>query len=43
MNFLAHRRSPTRYIFLQHLFTPTPYDQNGLSEFLQELADDPPF
>jgi hypothetical protein len=42
MNFIAHRRSPTRYIFLQHLFTPTPYDQNGLSEFLQELETDPP-
>ena len=42
MNFLTNRRSPTRYIFLQHLFTPTPSGQNGFSEFLQELQGDPP-
>ena len=42
MNFLTNRHSPTRYIFLQHLFTPTPSGQNGFSEFLQELKADPP-
>jgi hypothetical protein len=42
MNFLTNRRSPTRYIFLQHLFTPIPSDENGFSEFLGELKSDPP-
>jgi hypothetical protein len=42
MNFVTHRRSPTRFIFLQHLFTPTPNGPNGFNEFLQELAADPP-
>jgi len=42
MNFLTNRRSPTRYIFLQHLFTPTPSGENGFSEFLGELKTDPP-
>jgi hypothetical protein len=42
MNFLTNRRSPTRYIFLQHLFTPTPSDQNGFNEFFYELKVDPP-
>jgi len=42
MNFLTDRHSPSRYIFLQHLFTPTPSGQNGFSEFLQELQADPP-
>ncbi len=42
MNFVTHRRSPTRYIFLQHLFTPTPKGPNGFGEFLQELHADPP-
>jgi hypothetical protein len=42
MNFVTHRRSPTRFIFLQHLFTPTPNGSNGFSEFLQELNADPP-
>jgi hypothetical protein len=42
MNFVTHRRSPTRYIFLQHLFTPTPGAPNGFNEFLQELKADPP-
>jgi hypothetical protein len=42
MNFLTNRRSPTRYIFLQHLFTPTPAGQNGFSEFLGELKSDEP-
>jgi hypothetical protein len=42
MNFLTDRHSPTRYVFLQHLFTPTPSGQNGFNEFLQELQADPP-
>jgi hypothetical protein len=42
MNFLTNRRSPTRYIFLQHLFTPTTSGENGFSEFLGELKTDPP-
>ena len=42
MNFLTNRRSPTRYIFLQHLFTATPSGPNGFSEFLQALQNDPP-
>jgi hypothetical protein len=42
MNFVTHRRSPTRYIFLLHLFSPTPGGPAGFSEFMQELAADPP-
>ena len=42
MNFVTQRRSPTRYIFLQHLFTPTPHAPNGFTEFLAELKADPP-
>jgi hypothetical protein len=42
MNFLTGRRSPTRYIFLQHLFTPTPAGKNGFNEFFQNLQADPP-
>jgi hypothetical protein len=42
MNFLTDRRSPTRYIFLQHLFTPTPAGDNGFNEFFQDLQTDPP-
>ena len=42
MNFLTDRHSPSRYIFLQHLFTPIPSGQNGFSEFLQELQANPP-
>lgn len=36
------RRSPTRYVFLQHLFTPMPHSPNGFAEFMQELDKDPP-
>lgn len=42
MNFVTHRRSPTRFIFLQHLFTPIPGAPNGFNEFLQDLHADPP-
>jgi hypothetical protein len=42
MNFVTHRRSPTHYIFLPHLFTPTPNGPNGFREFMQELTADPP-
>jgi hypothetical protein len=42
MNFVTDRRSPTRFIFLQHLFTPVPGAVNGFAEFIQELQDDPP-
>ena len=42
MNFLTARRSPTRYIFLQHLFSPTPAGQNGFNEFFQDLRTYPP-
>jgi hypothetical protein len=42
MNFVTHRRSPTRFIFLQHLFTPVPGAVNGFGEFMQELQADPP-
>jgi hypothetical protein len=42
MNFLTQRRSPTKYIFLLHLFAPTPNSPNGFSEFLNELVADPP-
>jgi len=42
MNFVTHRRSPTRFIFLQHLFTPTPNAPNGFGEFMHELGSDPP-
>jgi hypothetical protein len=42
MNFVTHRRSPTRFIFLQHLFTPVPGAANGFAEFMQELQVDPP-
>ena len=40
--FHTGRRSPTRYIFLRHLYTPTPTGVNGFDEFLQELENDPP-
>jgi hypothetical protein len=42
MNFVIHRRSPTKYIFLLHLFAPTPNGLNGFNQFLSELAADPP-
>jgi 4-amino-4-deoxy-L-arabinose transferase-like glycosyltransferase len=42
MNFVTQRRSPTKYIFLLHLFAPTPFGPNGFKEFLSELASDPP-
>ncbi len=42
MNFVTHRRSPTRYIFLPHLFTPTPSGPNGFAELMAELQADPP-
>ena len=42
INFSTQRRSPTKYIFLLHLFTPTPYGPNGFKEFLTELQADPP-
>jgi hypothetical protein len=42
MNFVTQRRSPTRYIFLLHLFTPTAKGSNGFNEFLGELNADEP-
>jgi hypothetical protein len=42
MNFVTQRRSPTKYIFLLHLFSPTPHGSNGFTEFLQELDSDAP-
>lgn len=42
MNFVTGRRSPTRYIFLLHLFTPIPGGANGFSEFMRDLNNDPP-
>jgi hypothetical protein len=42
INFVTQRRSPTRYIFLLHLFNPTPNGSNGFEEFLGELKADPP-
>lgn len=42
MNFVTQRRSPTRYIFLLHLFTPTPRAPNGFAEFLHDLETNPP-
>jgi hypothetical protein len=42
MNFVTQRRSPTRYIFLLHLFSPTLYGPNGFDEFMQQLKADPP-
>jgi 4-amino-4-deoxy-L-arabinose transferase-like glycosyltransferase len=42
INFVTQRRSPTRYIFLLHLFNPTPNGVNGFSEFMNELNSDPP-
>jgi hypothetical protein len=40
--FHVGRRSPSRYIFPQHLFTPTPDGPNGFAEFFMELERDPP-
>ncbi len=40
--FHVDRRSPSRFIFLRHLYTPIPGATNGFAEFLQELQDDPP-
>jgi hypothetical protein len=42
MNFVTQRRSPTRYIFLLHLFSPTAYGPNGFPELMQELNLNPP-
>jgi hypothetical protein len=42
INFVTQRRSPTRYIFLLHLFNPTPNGSNGFEEFLNDLKADPP-
>jgi hypothetical protein len=42
MNFVTQRRSPTKYIFLLHLFAPTPSGSNGFNEFLSDLQADPP-
>jgi len=39
---ITGRRSPTRYLFLRHLFTPTPSASHGFDEFLNELEADPP-
>ena len=40
--FHVGRRSPSRYIFPQHLYTPTPDSPNGFAEFFLELEHDPP-
>ncbi len=40
--FHVDRRSPTRFIFLRHLYTPIPGAPTGFSEFMQELQNDPP-
>jgi hypothetical protein len=40
--FHVGRRSPSRFIFPQHLFTPTPNGPNGFAEFFMELEHDPP-
>jgi hypothetical protein len=40
--FHVDRRSPTRFIFLRHIFTPIPGASNGFAEFMQELHNDPP-
>jgi hypothetical protein len=40
--FHVDRRSPTRFIFLRHLYTPIPGAPNGFSEFMQSLQNDPP-
>jgi hypothetical protein len=40
--FHTNRRSPTRFIFLRHIFTPIPGASNGFAEFMQSLIDDPP-
>jgi hypothetical protein len=42
MNFVTHRQSPTKFIFLQHLFSPIPNHPNGFSVFLQEMQSNPP-
>ncbi len=42
MNFVTQRRSPTRYIFLPHIFSPTPSGPNGFTELIGELQADPP-
>jgi hypothetical protein len=42
MNFVTQRRSPTRYIFLLHLFNPVPGAANGFGEFMADLKNDPP-
>ncbi len=40
--FHVDRRSPTRFIFLRHIYTPIPRAANGFAEFQQELQGDPP-
>ncbi|RPI83713.1 MAG: hypothetical protein EHM41_15250 [Chloroflexi bacterium] len=40
--FVTGMRSPTRFIFLDHLFTPIPKKINGFGVFEAELEADPP-
>ncbi len=42
LNFTTGRRSPSRFIFLPHLFSPTSQGSNGFDEFLRHLGTDPP-
>jgi hypothetical protein len=42
LNFTTGRRSPTRFIFLLHLFSPTSKGPNGFDEFLDGIKADPP-
>jgi hypothetical protein len=39
---ITGRRSPTRYLFLRHLFTATPTASHGFDEFMAELEANPP-
>ena len=40
--FHVNRRTPTRFIFLRHIFEPIPGASSGFAEFMQSLQNDPP-
>ncbi len=42
INFVTQRQSPTKYIFLLHVFSPTPSGRNGFSELMHDLDTNPP-
>jgi 4-amino-4-deoxy-L-arabinose transferase-like glycosyltransferase len=42
LNFLTGRRSPSRYLYPEHLFQPKSGPESRFDQFLQDLHQDPP-